>query len=98
MRPKDAIELKDGEVIKDMTEKQKKVRKIHKLQPNNYKIGDKVRLRVLKSSISKYSDPNWSKEIYEIEKVRPSQAMVATKYVLKDIPGKSWVRENLQLI
>jgi hypothetical protein len=53
---------------------------------------------VLKSSIGKYSEPNWSKEIYEIEKVRPSQAMVATNCVLKDMPEKSWVRENLQLI
>jgi hypothetical protein len=98
MKPSDAIELTDNIVIKEMTDKQKKVRKIHKLQPNNYKVGDKVRLRKLKSSISKYSDPNWSSEIYEIEKVRPSQAMVATKYVLKDMPEKSWVRENLLVI
>jgi hypothetical protein len=48
--------------------------------------------------LSKYSDPNWTTEIYEIEKVRPSQAMVATKYVLKDMPDKKWVSQNLQVI
>jgi hypothetical protein len=68
------------------------------LQPINHKVGEKVRLRVLKNALSKYSDPNWSNEIYEIEKVRPSRATVATKYVLKGIPNKSWTRENLQLI
>ena len=98
MKPIDAIELTDKEFIKEMTDSQKKVRRAHGLQPTPYKVGDKVRLRLLKSSLSKYSDPNWTTEIYEIEKVRPSQAMVATKYVLKDMPEKKWVRENLQVV
>jgi transposase InsO family protein len=101
MKPNEAIELTmedDGDQIREMKSSQKQDRRIHGGQPINYNVGDKVRLRLLKSPLSKYSDPNWSSEIHEIEKVRPSQAMVATKYVLKDIPEKSWVRENLQVV
>jgi hypothetical protein len=98
MKPIDAIELTDTSVIDDMTNRQKKDRKIHGLQPINHKVGDKVRLRILKNSLSKYSDPNWSKEIYDIEKVRPSRATVATKYVLKGVPGKSWTRQHIQIV
>jgi len=98
MKPKDAIELTDEDTLKEMRDSHKKERVKHGLQPKPYKEGDEVRLRILKNALSKYSEPNFSANIYEIEKVKPSRATTATKYTLKGMPEKKWVRENLLLI
>ena len=98
MQPRLAIELTDENVLKDMRDEQHKDRVIHKAEPKNYEVGDVVRLRKLKNALSKYTEPNWSDEIYTIERVRPSKATTATKYVLEDMPKKSWLREHLQIV
>jgi hypothetical protein len=36
--------------------------------------------------------------LYKIEKVRPSTATTATKYVLEDMPNKKWLRGHLLVI
>ena len=98
MTPSMAIEIKDEEVLKTMRSEQKKKRVEHKQQQPNYKVGDEVRLRKLKSSLSKYTEPNWTTELYKIEKVRPSTATTATKYVLEGMQNKKWLREHLQVV
>ena len=52
----------------------------------------------LKNKLSKYTVPNWSSDIYTIERVRPGNVTKATKYVLEDMPNKSWLKESLQLV
>jgi hypothetical protein len=97
MTPNEAINITDENVLKNMRREQKKKRVEHHQQEANYKVGDEVRLRKLKSSLSKYTEPNWTTELYTIEKVRPSTATTATKYVLEDMPNKKWLREHLLL-
>jgi hypothetical protein len=36
--------------------------------------------------------------VYTIARVRPGNVTKATKYVLEDMPNKSWLRESLQLV
>jgi transposase InsO family protein len=98
MTPAQAIGITDDNILKDMRADQKKERIINKKQPVNYKVGDSVRLRVLKNKLSKYTVPNWSSDIYTIERVRPGNVTKATKYVLEDMPNKSWLKESLQLV
>jgi len=81
-----------------MRDEQHKDRVVHKAEQLNYAVGAQVRLRKLKSSISKYTEPNWSDEVYTIERVRPSKATTAAKYILEGMPKKSWLREHLQVI
>ena len=98
MTPAQAIGITNDNILKDMRADQKKERIINKKQPVNYKVGDSVRLRVLKNKLSKYTVPNWSSDIYTIERVRPGNVTKATKYVLEDMPNKSWLKESLQLV
>lgn len=98
MTPTEAINITDDDVLKDIRAEQKKERIINKKQPVNYKVGDKVRLRVLKSKLSKYTVPNWSDDIHTIARVRPGTVTKATKYVLEDMPNKSWLYESLQYV
>lgn len=95
MSPSNAIQINDEDVLKGMRSEQKKKRVEHNQQHLNYKVGTEVRLRKLKSSLSKYTEPNWTDTIYTIEKVRPSTATIATKYVLEGMPDKKWMREHL---
>ena len=98
MTPTEAINITDNDVLKNMRAEQKKERIINKKQHVNYKVGDKVRLRVLKSKLSKYTVPNWSDDIHTIARVRPGTVTKPTKYVLEDMPNKSWLYESLQKI
>ena len=81
--------------IQGMKKEERKEKTKHHLLQKPLHVGDKVRLRILKNLLSKYSEPNFSTEIHTIARVLPAKATKATKYVLTAIPNKKWVAENL---
>lgn len=62
----------------------------HKLvTTKNLKVGDRVRVKIFKGKLDKYSTPNFSKTIFKIYKViRSSKPFVQTKYKLINQDGQ----------
>lgn len=54
----------------------------------NLEINDKVRVKIFKGKLDKFSKPNWSKETYKIYKVKKShKPYIQTTYILEDNDG-----------
>ena len=79
-----------------MTKNQDKVRQIYNEKYSDYdpkepkiklNIGDKVRISKIKRTFEKGYTPNWSKEIFIIDKVQDTKP---TTYKLKDLKVKKY--------
>ena len=55
-------------------------KKEDRLPTPNYKVGDKVRIKVAKGKLDKSTTPNWSEKLYTITKVIKGKGGKATKY------------------
>jgi hypothetical protein len=65
----------------------------------DYKIGDRVRLKIPKGKLDKMSTPNWTEKIYKIAKVIRNDATISTKYQIEGKPDdKRYSRSDLQFI
>ena len=79
----------------------------HTNQPDPYQVGSIVRLRISKGKLDKFSDPNWSDDLYYITQViqrrKPNRP---DRYRISKIGGNtdprtartSWVRESLLVL
>ena len=78
--PKVAIRL-NAEDQRKLRDKVKSVQKKEDRLPTpNYKVGDKVRIKVAKGKLDKSTTPNWSEKLYTITKVIKGKGGKATKY------------------
>ena len=102
--PNQALELK-GEDQKKLVNN---VEDKHKIEVNNekivirtdYKVGDKIRVKLNKGTMGKSSSPSWSSVIYTIGKViKPKLPTISEKYKVKELAqDQLYSRGDLQLI
>ena len=97
--PKDAIELtgKDLDTVRANVEKVQ-INEERARAPD-YKVGDRVRLKIPKGKLDKMSTPNWTDKIFKIAKVIRNDATISTKYQIEGKPDdKRYSRSDLQII
>ena len=97
--PKDAV-LFTGEEMEKLKQNVKRVQ-IDEQRPRaqDFKVGDKVRLKIPKGKLDKMSTPNWTDKLYEISKVIRNDATISTKYLIKgESTDKRYSRSDLQVI
>ena len=97
--PQDAIELTG----KDLDKVRANVKKVQineeRARAPDYKVGDRVRLKIPKGKLDKMSTPNWTDTIFKIAKVIRNDATISTKYQIEGKPDdKRYSRSDLQII
>ena len=101
-KPNVAINFTDKEAsdAKRLRENVKKVQRAEKRSTiPNFKVGDKVRVKISKGKLDKMSTPNWSAKIWEIKKVLDAETTVNTKYQVSGMDAdKRYSRSDLQRI
>ena len=98
--PKAAVNLKTKNEIYDLVSNVKKTQLVeNRPQVVDYKVGDRVRIKVPKGKLDKMSTPNWSDKIHKIKEVVRKDAMIASKYIIEGLAeDKRYARADLQII
>jgi ribosomal protein L21E len=73
-----------------------------KFAAKEFKVGDKVRIKLNKSILDKSSDVSWSSKVYEVKEVKPQRLTTAKRYIIKfNNPAKEkyeYTKNDLQKI
>lgn len=83
LRPVDVTSKNEGEVRYNIMAA---VRRRPKANTDRFSVGDKVRISKYKKTFDKGYLPNWTNEVFEIERVQPT---IPVTYLLKDGRGES---------
>ena len=97
--PSDAAKLSGSDIKKLKDNVAKTQKDENRAQGKAYKVGDRVRLKKPKGKLDKMSTPNWSQEIYTIQKVIAGSGSKAPTYIIKGRPSDlRYTRNDVQII
>ena len=97
--PSDASKLTGADIKKLKDNVAKTQKDENRSQGKAYKVGDRVRLKKPKGKLDKMSTPNWSQDIYTIQKVIAGSGSKAPTYMIKGRPSDlRYTRNDVQVI
>ena len=99
---KSQFEALKNAVVKSYRPVPKEGKAPSKFEPKDFKVGDKVRIKLNKSILDKSSDVSWSSQVFEVKEVKPKRLTTAKRYIIKfDNPAKEkyeYTKNDLQKI